>query len=144
MRRNCNIIFENETLLKLISLINGELIDVEDYSKLRLVSKNHPNCIVLQMQMDITEDIKRYFANGVDFAISEEDLKNIQIECECNDFIVLALEKTETSITMKNFSLFELLIASKEMLSDKDGIHNMKDSEGWSLDTNDWTLIEII
>ena len=70
------IIIENESLKTIISQINAELIDFEDYSKLRIISKNKPNVVIILAESDLTGTLAEYVKKP-DFDIN---IDNLEIE----------------------------------------------------------------
>ena len=63
------------------------------------------------------------------------------------DYIVLTLEKSEDNDTQRiiNIPLFELLIASQNLIADESGKHNLdiNDLTSWNLDSTGWYCYDI-
>ncbi len=135
------IIIENESLKTIISQINAELIDFEDYSKLRIISKNKPNVVIILAESDLTGTLAEYVKNP-DFNIN---LDNLEIETTTFDYIVLTVVMEGNKYILKNIPLFELIIASENLLTDNTGIHlmNKSDKSSFNLESKEWNLIGI-
>ena len=135
------IIIENESLKTIISQINAELIDFEDYSKLRIISKNKPNVVIILAESDLTGTLAEYVKNP-DFNIN---LDNLEIETTTFDYIVLTVVMKGNKYILKNIPLFELIIASENLLTDNTGIHlmNKSDKSSFNLESKEWNLIGI-
>lgn len=135
------IIIENESLKTIISQINAELIDFEDYSKLRIISKNKPNVVIIIAESDLTGTLAEYVKNP-DFNIN---LDNLEIETTTFDYIVLTVVMEGNKYILKNIPLFELIIASENLLTDNTGIHlmNKSDKSSFNLESKEWNLIGI-
>lgn len=135
------IIIENESLKTIISQINAELIDFEDYSKLRIISKNKPNVVIILAESDLTGTLAEYVKNP-DFNIN---LDNLEIETTTFDYIVLTVVMEGNKYILKNIPLFELIIASENLLTDNTGIHLMNkfDKSSFNLESKEWNLIGI-
>lgn len=135
------IIIENESLKTIISQINAELIDFEDYSKLRIISKNKPNVVIILAESDLTGTLAEYVKNP-DFNIN---LDNLEIETTTFDYIVLTVVMERNKYILKNIPLFELIIASENLLTDNTGIHlmNKSDKSSFNLESKEWNLIGI-
>lgn len=135
------IIIENESLKTIISKINAELIDFEDYSKLRIISKNKPNVVIILAESDLTGTLAEYVKNP-DFNIN---LDNLEIETTTFDYIVLTVVMEGNKYILKNIPLFELIIASENLLTDNTGIHlmNKSDKSSFNLESKEWNLIGI-
>ena len=108
------IIIENESLKTIISQINAELIDFEDYSKLRIISKNKPNVVIILAESDLTGTLAEYVKKP-DFDIN---IDNLEIETTTFDYIVLTVVMEGNKYILKNIPLFELIIASENLLTD--------------------------
>lgn len=134
-------LIENESLKTIISQINAELIDFDDYSKLRIVSKNKSNVVIILAETDLTNTLAEYVKN-MDFNI---DINNLDIETSTFDYIVLSVIKEGNKFILKNIPLFELLIASENMITDNTGLHlmNKDDKASFNLESKEWTLIGI-
>lgn len=134
-------LIENESLKTIISQINAELIDFDDYSKLRIVSKNKPNVVIILAETDLTNTLAEYVKN-MDFNI---DINNLDIETSTFDYIVLSVIKEGDKYILKNIPLFELFIASENMITDNTGLHlmNKDDKASFNLESKEWTLIGI-
>lgn len=135
------IIIENESLKTIISQINAELIDFEDYSKLRIISKNKPNVVIILAESDLTGTLAEYVKNP-DFNIN---LDNLEIETTTFDYIVLTVVMEGNKYILKNIPLFELIIAFENLLTDNTGIHlmNKSDKSSFNLESKEWNLIGI-
>lgn len=135
------IIIENESLKTIISQINAELIDFEDYSKLRIISKNKPNVVIILAESDLTGTLAEYVKNP-DFNIN---LDNLEIETTTFDYIVLTVVMEGNKYILKNIPLFELIITSENLLTDNTGIHlmNKSDKSSFNLESKEWNLIGI-
>ena len=135
------IIIENESLKTIISQINAESIDFEDYSKLRIISKNKPNVVIILAESDLTGTLAEYVKNP-DFNIN---LDNLEIETTTFDYIVLTVVMEGNKYILKNIPLFELIIASENLLTDNTGIHlmNKSDKSSFNLESKEWNLIGI-
>lgn len=135
------IIIENESLKTIISQINAELIDFEDYSKLRIISKNKPNVVIILAESDLTGTLAEYVKNP-DLNIN---LDNLEIETTTFDYIVLTVVMEGNKYILKNIPLFELIIASENLLTDNTGIHlmNKSDKSSFNLESKEWNLIGI-
>ena len=135
------IIIENESLKTIISQINAELIDFEDYSKLRIISKNKPNVVIILAESDLTGTLAEYVKKP-DFDIN---IDNLEIETTTFDYIVLTVVMEGNKYILKNIPLFELIIASENLLTDNTGIHlmNKSDKSSFNLESKEWNLIRI-
>jgi hypothetical protein len=135
------IIIENESLKTIISQINAELIDFEDYSKLRIISKNKPNVVIILAESDLTGTLAEYVKKP-DFDIN---IDNLEIETTTFDYIVLTVVMEGNKYILKNIPLFELIIASENLLTDNTGIHlmNKSDKSSFNLESKEWNLIGI-
>lgn len=135
------IIIENESLKTIISQINAELIDFEDYSKLRIISKNKPNVVIILAESDLTGTLAEY-VKKLDFDIN---IDNLEIETTTFDYIVLTVVMEGNKYILKNIPLFELIIASENLLTDNTGIHlmNKSDKSSFNLESKEWNLIGI-
>lgn len=135
------IIIENESLKTIISQINAELIDFEDYSKLRIISKNKPNIVIILAESDLTGTLAEYMKKP-DFNIN---IDNLEIETTTFDYIVLTVVMEGNKYILKNIPLFELIIASENLLTDNTGIHlmNKSDKSSFNLESKEWNLIGI-
>lgn len=135
------IIIENESLKTIISQINAELIDFEDYSKLRIISKNKPNIVIILAESDLTGTLAEYVKKP-DFDIN---IDNLEIETTTFDYIVLTVVMEGNKYILKNIPLFELIIASENLLTDNTGIHlmNKSDKSSFNLESKEWNLIGI-
>lgn len=135
------IIIENESLKTIISQINAELIDFEDYSKLRIISKNKPNVVIILAESDLTGTLAEYVKKP-DFDIN---IDNLEIETITFDYIVLTVVMEGNKYILKNIPLFELIIASENLLTDNTGIHlmNKSDKSSFNLESKEWNLIGI-
>lgn len=135
------IIIENESLKTIISQINAELIDFEDYSKLRIISKNKPNVVIILAESDLIGTLAEYVKKP-DFNIN---LDNLEIETTTFDYIVLTVVMEGNKYILKNIPLFELIIASENLLTDNTGIHlmNKSDKSSFNLESKEWNLIGI-
>lgn len=135
------IIIENESLKTIISQINAELIDFEDYSKLRIISKNKPNVVIILAESDLTGTLAEYVKKP-DFDIN---IDNLEIETTIFDYIVLTVVMEGNKYILKNIPLFELIIASENLLTDNTGIHlmNKSDKSSFNLESKEWNLIGI-
>lgn len=135
------IIIENESLKTIISQINAELIDFEDYSKLRIISKNKPNVVIILAESDLTGTLAEYVKKP-DFDIN---IDNLEIETTTFDYIVLTVVMEGNKYILKNIPLFELIIASEILLTDNTGIHlmNKSDKSSFNLESKEWNLIGI-
>lgn len=135
------IIIENESLKTIISQINAELIDFEDYSKLRIISKNKPNVVIILAESDLIGTLAEYVKKP-DFNIN---IDNLEIETTTFDYIVLTVVMEGNKYILKNIPLFELIIASENLLTDNTGIHlmNKSDKSSFNLESKEWNLIGI-
>ena len=134
-------ILENESLKTILSQVNANLIDVEDYTKLRIISRNKPNIVICLMEVDLTLGLQDYL-KFPDFTVNQD---NLEIEATTFDYIVLTMVQENNKFILKNIPLFELIVASENLLTKSDGIHMMEktDKESFNLETKEWTLIYI-
>lgn len=137
-------LIENDSLRSIINQINTELVEYEDPTKLRIVSKNKPGFVILLVNVEtghVAEDIARgYVATNMD----KMSKKEIKFETNTFDYVVFTLINDESdNLLIVNSTLFELVLASQTIIADESGKHKVEDSVGWSLDSKDWSLIDV-
>ena len=132
-------IFENKSLQFIINSINTGLVEYESIKTLKIISKNKPDFFIKIVDIDIT--------TYVSSMIKESVLKNEISFVETNffDYIVFGkIENEQKENTLVVISLLELVsISDKLITEDKQTREEINiDNKIWSLETEDWDLIE--
>lgn len=137
-------LIENDSLRSILNQINTELIEYENPEYLRIYSKNKPGFIILLVNVE-TGDVASNIAKGY-FAANQDKMAGKELKFESNtfDYIVFTIVSDESgNVTIINSPLFELVLASQNIVADTSGKHPVEENVGWSLDSKEWNLIEM-
>ncbi len=131
-------IFTEKSLRFIINSINLGLVEYQSLESLTIVSDKKPEFFLKIIDIDITDYISSL--------ISKTSLKSEIDFCETNffDFIVFVKAKdAEEKTTLNTISLLELITVSNKLTTeDKQTRIEPVDENIWSLDSDEWNLIE--
>jgi hypothetical protein len=131
-------IFEDKSLQFIINAINIGMVEYESIESLKIISKNKPDFFIKIVDVDITDYVSSM--------ISKSHLKEEIDFCETNyyDYIVFGKNINENKKTLTIIGLLELISISDKIVTEDKQIRSEEtlNSNIWSLNTNDWDLIE--
>lgn len=138
-------LISSSSLLEIMSRINTGLVEISDVENIVILSPKKPEFIVSIVSVDTTKNIRRILSRNA-FIPKGVSLDKISVEIECYDYIVGTFYENPNSpgeIIYSVMSLMELVTATKETLAAEDGIHHMKESDGWNLEEEIWDCYEL-
>lgn len=134
-----NKIFSNKSLRFIINAINAGLVEYEEIETIKIVSDKKPDFFIKVIDVDITDYVSSMIKKS-------KDLSNISfVETNFHDYIVFGKDKNEQGeITLVTMSLLELINISTKLITEDNQTknENFVDKNIWSLDNEDWDLID--
>jgi len=133
-------IFESKSLKFIINAINTGMVEYQSLESLQIISKNKPEFFIKIIDVDIT--------NFVTEMINSTQLKEEIDFCETNifDYVVFGkTKKDEGQTTLIAIGLLELISISDKLITEENQTRseeNINIDSIWSLNTEDWDLIE--
>ena len=134
-----NKIFSNKSLRFIINALNAGLVEYEEIETIKIVSDKKPDFFIKVIDVDITDYVSSMIKKS-------KDLSNISfVETNFHDYIVFGKDKNEQGeITLVAMSLLELINISTKLITEDNQTknENFVDKNIWSLDNEDWDLID--
>ena len=133
-------IFESKSLKFIINAINTGMVEYQSLKSLEIISKSKPEFFIKIIDIDMT--------NYVTEIINITELKKEIDFCETNifDYVVFGKTKNEEGLTtLIAIGLLELISISDKLITEENQTRieeNSNIDSIWSLDTEDWDLIE--
>lgn len=133
-------IFENMSLRFICNAINTGMVEYSNLKELTIVSKTNKSVFIKILDIDITDYVSDLVANTT----LKEEIHNV--ETNFYDYVVFmkTQENDETATTLRLIGLLELITVNDRIISSEKQTKLSEKTEilNWSLDTNDWDLIE--
>lgn len=131
--------FNQKSLNEICSSLNAGLVEYKDLSKISIYSEQKPGFLIQIVEVNLEKHLQTLIDGASDLIPNGE---NFNVEISSFDYFVFTLgfdENGEKVLT--NMPLFELIIASNNLLADETGISSINTTE-WDLTKEMWNCIE--
>ena len=140
-------ILENEKLVDIIKKINLGLLQYSDEKNLRITNPNKKGFVIIIAEVVIMDNIVEFLQTENKFPHMDykTEFNKLEAELTIQNYVVLTLESNGNTQKIINIPLFELIIASENLISDESGKHKLDllDDNVWDLQSTGWNCYDI-
>ena len=140
-------ILENEKLVDIIKKINLGLLQYSDEKNLRITNPNKKGFVIIIAEVVIMDNIVEFLQTENKFPHMDykTEFNKLEAELTIQNYVVLTLESNGNTQKIINIPLFELIIASENLISDESGKHKLDllDDNVWDLQSTGWNCYDV-
>lgn len=131
--------FKRKSLNEICSSLNAGLVDYKDSNKISIISDTKPGFLIRLVEVSLEEHMQHLVNCSPDIMKGEE----FNVEVNSFDYFVFSMVIDEESGTkmLTNMPLFELVIASNNLLADETGLKQIQNSD-WNMNAQIWDCLE--
>lgn len=132
--------FKSKSLNEICSSLNAGLVDYKDSNKISIISEAKPGFLIRLVEVSLEEHMQHLVNCSSDIIKNGEEFN---VEVNSFDYFVFSMVIDEERGTkmLTNIPLFELVIASNNLLADETGLKQIQNND-WNMNAQIWDCLE--